>query len=427
MSRDDTIFALASGGGQAAVAVMRLSGPAAAATVMALTRQPLPPSRRASLRRLYNQSDTLIDQALVLWMPAPGSYTGEDCVELHLHGGTAVIDGAAQALAACGLRPAEPGEFTRRAFLNGRMMLTQAEAVADLVAAETEAQRSQALRQLDGVLGRQFHEWASRVRALLAEQEALIDFPDETADAPINNQGIDDLTAALRLQLSDDRRGERLRSGLQIAVSGPPNVGKSSLVNALVGRDAAIVSAIPGTTRDVIEARTIFGGVPVTLLDTAGLRDSDDPVEAEGIRRARARAATADLVLVLTDPTAAPAVVDQPGAICVCNKIDLAPAPAGQLGISVVTGAGMSALRDRLDAEARRLTQISGPPPLTQARHRAACLAALHHLTNARAAAAPELCAEELRLAMRAIGRITGHVGVEDVLDSVFSKFCIGK
>jgi tRNA modification GTPase len=427
MSAKDTIFAVATGAGQAALAVVRISGPQSEAAVCALIRRPVPAARRASLRRLLDAAGETLDQALVIWMPGPGSYTGEDGAELHVHGGAAVIDGVAAALTGLGLRPAEPGEFTRRAFLNGRLALTEAEAVADLVAAETEAQRVQALRQLDGALGRRFEDWAARLRDLLAEQEAMIDFPDETAEVAAEDARIGRLVDELEAQLADERRGERLRSGLEIAVSGPPNVGKSSLVNALVGREAAIVSPLAGTTRDIVEARTVFGGVPVVLLDTAGLRDSDDPIEAEGIRRARSRAGAADLVLMLTDATVGAAVPTGTGAIGVFTKCDLAPAPCGGLAISVVTGAGMTELRERLDREARRLTQAAGPPPLTQARHRAACLAAVAHLRAAGALAAAELRAEELRLAVNALGRVTGKVGVEAVLDSVFSRFCIGK
>jgi tRNA modification GTPase len=433
MSAEDTIFAMASGSGRAAVAVMRLSGPGTEQALRAITGGGLPPPRRASLRRLADPSGAVLDQALVLWMPGPASYTGEDSAELHLHAGPAVLDGVAAALVTQGLRPAEAGEFTRRAFLNGRMALTEAEAVADLIAAETEAQRRQALQQLGGSLGRVFDDWALRLRHLLAEQEALIDFPDESDGADRGAGPVLALIGEIEAQLADERRGERLRAGLCIAISGAPNVGKSSLVNALARRDAAIVSSIPGTTRDVIEVRGIFGGVPVTLLDTAGLRDSIDPVEAEGVRRARARASEADLVLLLSEagsgapPSSEGALQVATSAIHIGTKIDLAPAPAGTLGVSVVTGAGLGALRDRLDQEARRLTQQAGPPPLTQARHRAACLDAVHHLRGAAGAPAAELRAEELRLAMRALGRVTGRVGVEDVLDSVFSQFCIGK
>ena len=239
---------------------------------------------------------------MVVWLPGPGSYTGEDSAELYLHGGRAVLTGVADALVALGARPAEPGEFTRRAFLNGRMDLTEAEAVHDLIAAETEAQRRQALRQLDGALGTLYRGWADRLRLLLAQQEALIDFPDEDLPPEVEAQVLGEL-AALRgevaAHLDDGRRGERLREGLVFAVTGRPNVGKSSLMNALAERDVAIVSAIPGTTRDALEARVVLGGVPVTLVDTAGLRDTTDEIEAEGVRRARARAAEADLVILV--------------------------------------------------------------------------------------------------------------------------------
>ena len=298
---DDTIFAIASGAGRAAIAVMRISGADSAAMLRALGGR-LPPPRRASLRRLRDAAGEALDQALVLWLPGPASYTGEDLVELHLHGGRAVIAGVADALVALGARPAEPGEFTRRAFLNGRMDLIEAEAVGDLVEAETSAQRAQALRQLDGALGGIYRDWAERLRVLLAQQEALIDFPDEDLPPETEALALAELAALageIGDHLDDGRRGERLREGLVFAVTGPPNVGKSSLVNALAERDVAIVSATPGTTRDALEARVVLGGVPVTLVDTAGLRDAQDAIEAEGVRRARARAATADLVIVV--------------------------------------------------------------------------------------------------------------------------------
>src|SRR5580692_4455742 len=296
----DTIFAIASGAGRAAIAVMRLSGPDSATMLRALAGR-LPPPRHASLQRLRDAAGEELDHALVLWLPAPASYTGEDSAELHLHGGRAVIDGVADALVALGARPAEPGEFTRRAFLNGRMDLIEAEAIGDLVDAETSAQRAQALRQLDGALGVIYRDWAERLRVLLAQQEALIDFPDE--DLPVETEALAlgelaALTREIGAHLDDGRRGERLREGLVFAVTGAPNVGKSSLVNALAERDVAIVSELPGTTRDTLEARVVFGGVPVTLVDTAGLRETQDAIEAEGVRRARARAAAADLVIV---------------------------------------------------------------------------------------------------------------------------------
>ena len=369
-----------------------------------------------------------LDRALVVWLPGPNTYSGEDSAELHLHGGRAVIDGVAEALTALGLRPAEPGEFTRRAFLNGRMDLTEAEAVHDLVAAETAAQRRQALRQMDGALGALYRGWADRLRRVVAFQEALIDFPDE--DLPPDVEA--DLLATLRgvriemeAHLNDARRGERLREGLFFAITGAPNVGKSSLINALAGRDVAIVSDRPGTTRDALETRVVLGGVPVTLVDTAGLRETADPIEAEGVRRALARAEDADLVISVV-------VAGEPGVagdgLLVANKADLGlPGPDGAVRVSALTGAGLDTLLDCLADRARTLTESEGPPPLTRSRHRAALQEAVVRLAAAEIADLPELRGEDLRLALRAIGRVTGHVGVEDILDTLFRQFCIGK
>lgn len=431
-ARSETIFAIASGGGLAAIALMRISGEASGPVLAALCGGGLPPSRRASLRSLRAPDGDLLDQAVVLWLPGPGTYTGEDSAELHLHGGRAVMEAAAAALTALGLRPADPGEFTRRAFLNGRMDLVEAEAVHDLITAETEAQRHQALRQLQGELGAIYHGWADRLRVMLAQQEALIDFPDEDLPPEVDAALAADLLALceeIAGHLDDGHRGEKLREGLFFAITGAPNVGKSSLINALAGRDVAIVSAIPGTTRDALEARVVLGGVPVTLVDTAGLRDTTDPVEAEGVRRALTRAADADLVIEMTE-----AGVHRPEApsdgprLLVANKVDLNDqVPEGAIGISVRTGQGMGALRSSLSAAARAVADRAGPPPLTRARHRAALEDALRHLRAAREAALAELRGEDLRLAQRAIGRITGHVGVEDILDTLFAAFCIGK
>jgi tRNA modification GTPase len=440
----DTIFAVASGAGYAAIAVMRISGPASRATLAALCGR-VPPPRRAALRRLRDGDGAELDQAMVVWLPGPGSYTGEDSVELFLHGGRAVIDGVAKALVRLGARPAEAGEFTRRAFLNGKMDLTEAEAVHDLVAAETTAQRRQALRQLDGALGTIYRDWADRLRVLLAQQEALIDFPDEDLPPEVEVAVREEL-AALRgevtAHLDDGRRGERLREGLVFAVTGRPNVGKSSLVNALAERDVAIVSAVPGTTRDALETRVVFGGVPVTLVDTAGLRASTDAIEAEGVRRALARAADADLVVVVTEAGEEDNTPPPPNPLPqgegeshisaprlrVANKLDLGrAAPPGAIGVSALTGDGLETLRARLGEAARSLTESAGPPPLTQARHRAALQEAAARLTDAGIAELQELRAEDLRLALRAVGRITGSVGVEDILDTLFSRFCIGK
>lgn len=406
---------------------MRISGPESRAAVAVLCGR-LPEARRASLRALRDAAGTLLDRSVVVWMPGPRSYTGEDSAELHLHGGRAVMEAVSGSLVAAGLRPAEPGEFTRRAFLNGRMDLLEAEAIGDLVAAETDAQRRQALRQMDGALGDLYRGWAERLILALARAEATIDFPDQ--DLPEEVDGvvlgeIRGLRAEIAAHLDDGHRGERLREGLVFAVSGPPNVGKSTLVNALAERDVAIVSAVPGTTRDALEARVVLGGVPVTLVDTAGLRESTDPIEVEGVRRALARAGEADLVIRVSDPDHG--VADGPG-LAVMNKSDLGRAGVGgALAVSALTGEGMAGLRERLGEEVRRLTEDSGPPPLTRARHRAALEEAVERLGAAERADLAELRAEDVRLAVRALGRITGEVGVEDVLDRIFRQFCIGK
>jgi tRNA modification GTPase len=425
----DTIFALASGSARAAIAVLRVSGPASGPALAALCGGKLPPPRYASLRRLRDASGAPLDHALVVWFPGPGTYSGEDSCELHLHGGRAVIDGVALALTEAGLRPAEPGEFTRRAFLNGRMDLVEAEAVNDLIAAETEAQRRQALRQLEGELGALYQDWADRLRAILAYQEALIDFPDEDLPPETETQLLTTrrtVREEIAAHLNDAGRGEKLREGLFFAITGAPNVGKSTLINALAQRDVAIVAPTPGTTRDVLETRVVFAGVPVTLVDTAGLRATADAIEAEGVRRAMARAREADLAMVLVE-AGAPAPEDV-GGLLIANKADVGrDGPDGAVRISAKTGLGMDALRACLAAIARQMTESSGPPPLTRARHRAALLEAAAHLDAAEHADLPELRAEDLRMAMRALGRITGHVGVEDILDTVFSQFCIGK
>jgi tRNA modification GTPase len=429
----DTIFAVASGGGRGALTVMRISGPASQSILESLCGD-VPAPRRAVLRALRDSRRVLLDRALVLWLPGPGSYTGEDSAELHLHGGPAVTMGVAEALMALGAQPAEAGAFTRRAFLNGRMDLVEAEAVADLVAAETAAQRTQALRQMDGELGALYRGWAARLTHLLAGEEARIDFPDEAPADGAEAGGTEDLArllAEIRAHLDDHGRGERLRDGLVFAVTGPPNVGKSSLVNALARSDVAIVSARPGTTRDVLHTRLELGGAVVTLLDTAGLRETEDEIEAEGVRRAVRSAAAADLVIAVRD-SAGPAPMAVAAAhervLHVINKVDLRPADDPHaLAVSARTGIGMDRLREVLAQQAEALTQAEGPPALTRARHRAALQEAAARLDSARAADLPELRGEDIRLALRAIGRITGTVGVEDILDSVFRQFCIGK
>ena len=437
----DTIFAKASGAGQAAVAVLRLSGPGSGPALAQLAGR-LPAPRHASLRRLRcPRSGEVLDQALVLWFPGPQSYTGEDSAELHLHGGAAVVAGVADALASLGCRPAEPGEFTRRAFLHGKLDLTQAEAVADLIAAETAAQRRQALRQAEGALSSLYGAWTARATRILAHQEAAIEFEMDDLPSDLSAQARGEaaiLRQDIAAHLDDGGRGERLREGLSIAILGAPNAGKSSLLNALVGRDAAIVSPQAGTTRDVVEVRLDLGGIPAVLADTAGLRATLDEIEQEGVRRARRRAEEADLVLAVFAADAPPdaetlaLAAARPDAVIVASKADLAPVPgliAGRapLPTSTRTGEGLAALKAALAEAAERRAGLADAPTLTRARHRAALIEAAARLEEAADAPLPELAAEAYRGAVLALGRLTGRVGVEDVLDVVFGDFCIGK
>jgi tRNA modification GTPase len=437
----DTIFALASGRGAVGVAVYRLSGPGAGPALSALTGKTVP-ARMAVRARVRNGSGEIIDDGLVLWFPGPASFTGEDVVELHLHGGRAVERGLREVLLELGLRPAEPGEFSRRAVVNGKLDLTRAEAMADLIAAETVQQRRQALLQLDGGLGRLVEEWRSRLVGILAHTEALIDFADEDLPDGVGEgarRAAQALTAEMRAILADDRRGERLRDGCHVAILGAPNAGKSSLLNRIAGRDAAIVSSIEGTTRDIIDIHLDLDGWPVVLADTAGLRDADSPLEEEGIRRAVARGSQADVTLVVFDGARLPdldpaslAMIDG-RAVVVVNKGDVigrdeVPAEIGNRPVVVVsaaTGEGMDGL---LSAMARAAeARLGGGSVFTRDRHRAAALAAIGALERFTVAPAVELAAEEGREAVRALGRITGHIDVEEVLDNVFRDFCIGK
>jgi len=439
MERGDTIFALASAAGRAGVALIRVSGPAAGFGLKALSRKQIPPPRRAAVRTLKNAEGSAIDRALVLWFPAPASLTGEDVAEFHVHGGRAIIEAVAAALADIpGVRPAEAGEFTRRAVENGKLDLTQAEATLDLVNAETEAQRRQALRQYDGALGALYEAWRSDLLKALAYAEAAIDFSDEELPGEVLADArriAERVRSAVNAHLNDARRGELVREGLFVAVIGPPNAGKSSLVNALAGREVAIVSETAGTTRDVIEVRLDLGGYAVVLADTAGLRAARSDVEAEGVRRALARAERADLVLLLRDGSEPVSLVDLPEnminkpSLTVWNKADLPwPEPREGLRLSLKTGEGMDAVVDAITAEAKKqLDSPSEAPALTRARHRFALTQAGDALTRAAKADQQELFAEDLRLAVRAIGRITGRVDVEDLLEVVFRDFCIGK
>lgn len=421
----DTIFALATPPGRGAVAVMRLSGPETASALSILGAGRLEP-RRASLRRLRDANGDEIDQALVLWFEGPASFTGEDCAELHLHGGLAVVEAATAALLAAGLRLAEPGEFTRRAFQNGKLDLAQAEAVADLIEAETLAQRDQALRQLEGALSQRYETWRDQLIHVLAMLEAAVDFPDEELPEDVADRarpGVEALIVDLDAALADGRRGERIRDGFRIALTGEPNAGKSSLFNAIVGRDAAIVTPIAGTTRDVIEASLALGGRKVLIADTAGLRDTDDIIEAEGVARARKWAEGADLILLLAP--AGEALPDAGDAWIVRTKGDLHDDPEA---ISVATGEGLDALLARLTEAVVAATSGADFPAATQARHRTRLADARSHLDRARRhLESPELASEDVRLAIRALEAVTGRVDVEAVLDIIFSSFCIGK
>ena len=382
------------------------------------------------------ESGEALDDALALWFPGPRSVTGEDVAELHLHGSRAVLAAVMAALRAQGLRLAEPGEFTRRAFENGKLDLVQAEAVADLAAAETEAQRRQAVRQLGGHLGALYREWGDRLLRLLAHLEAAIDFPDEDLPPEIEAR-VEVESAALAgeiaAHLADGHRGERLRDGIAVAILGPPNAGKSSLLNQLARREAAITSPVAGTTRDVIEVAIDLAGYPVVLADTAGLRDSADLVEQEGLRRALARAEAAELRLFVFDarrPQDAAGAAQWPGpdTLLVANKIDLVAdrGPEGAMPVSALTGEGIPALIAQLAARIAASYAVAAPL-LTRARHREALEEAETALRRALAAPLPELRAEDLRLAWRSLGRITGRVDVEDLLDIIFADFCLGK
>ena len=470
----DTIFALSSGRPPAAIAVVRVSGPRAGDALKALIGR-LPEPRKAALARLRDPaSGEAIDQALALWFPGPNSETGEDTAELQLHGGRAVIAAVLAVLGRIeGLRPAEAGEFTRRAFANGRLDLTAVEGLADLIAAETEAQRRQALRQLQGALGKTAEDWRRRLIEALALVEAGIDFSDQEDAAGDLMPQVRARTAALGAEidaaLADARRGERLREGFVVAIAGPPNAGKSTLLNRIARREAAIVSPYAGTTRDVIEVHLDLDGYPVTLLDTAGIRETDDPVELEGVNRARARAEAADLVLWVTEAgSPEPPSLDAFGAEppagdaadaadaadqsprskapvwLIRNKIDrIGSAPKFISGsavryertnvstiityqLSALNGQGLDSLLGALTAEAARW--VGGEAALvTRARQRQALTETRAALARALASPEEDIVAEELRLAARALGRLTGRVDVEDILDVIFRDFCIGK
>ncbi len=438
--KPDTIVALASGAGRAGVAVIRLSGPDAGATLKALTARDLPKPRMATREAFCDpRTGVSLDDGLALWFPGPHSFTGEDIAELQIHGGAAVIAAIIDAcLSQPGVRVAEPGEYTCRAFENGKLDLAEAEGLADLVDAETEGQRRQALRQRRGALSAVYEGWRSKLIEAAALIEAEIDFPDEDLPGALAQRAAPILQALaddMGRHLDDSHRGERIRDGFRIAIIGPPNAGKSSLLNALAQREAAIVSDIPGTTRDVVEVRLVLAGFPVWIADTAGLREAADAIEAEGVRRALKRAEEADLRIAVVEighdvpPELEAAIRD--GDLLVRSKADRVAAHSSgeMLEVSALTGIGLKLLHTQIEERVAEALGREEAPVLTRARHRRLVEEARAALLRAIPALdlGPELAAEDVRVAADQIGRLTGRIDVEDLLGEIFSSFCIGK
>lgn len=427
----DTIFALASARGKAGVSVFRISGPGAFSAARALTGREVP-ERRPVLRRITGADGGHIDSGLVLGFGAGRSFTGEDVVELQLHGSPAVTGAVLEALGGiAGLRLAEPGEFTRRALENGRLDLTQVEGLADLIEAETEMQRRMALRVAEGALRQKTEGWRAalvRAAALLA---ATIDFADEEVPDDVTGEVlalIDGLAAELRAEIEGSRAAERVREGFEVAIVGRPNTGKSTLLNTLAGREAAITSEVAGTTRDVIEVRMDLDGLPVTLLDTAGLRETEDRIERIGVDRARARAERADLRVFLVGEGEAPAMAPAAEDLVVIAKGDLYRGAA--MSVSGKTGAGLAALTRAITDRLSRRIAVSATA--TRARQRRSISDALACIEAARAEAARgesrvEYASEEMHRAIRALDVLVGRVDVEQILDEIFASFCLGK
>ncbi len=434
----DTIFALSTGSYRAAIALIRISGPKAIESFQLLaSRKAVTPRQGVVVTLTDPSTKRVLDfRALALVYPGPASFTGEDTVEFNVHGGRAVIEGILRALAqipAC--RPAEPGEFTKRAFQNGKLDLTEAEAIADLIDAETEMQKLQAIAQAHGALLQLYSGWADTLSTVLAHQEADIEFPEDDLPSGLTMQQkpqIEGLLHKIREHLDDNRRGERLRNGIHVAIIGAPNAGKSSLMNALARRDVAIVSEEAGTTRDVIEVHLDLGGYPVILADTAGLRETQNKIEAEGIRRAEMTARGADLKIALFDGTLPDKdpetlkLVDE-NTVVVFTKADIAKKQIPGIQVSASTGEGIDGLLKQITAAVAQVFKSKPGPVLTRERHRAALADTAAAIDRCLATAAPELAAEDLRLALRALGTITGRVHVEDLLDKIFRDFCIGK
>lgn len=422
----ETIFALSSGNPPAAIAVIRISGPQAGAALLALAGRK-PPARQARVATLRTSGGDMLDRALVLWLPGPNSATGEDTAELHLHGGRAVVAAVERVLSALpGLRPALPGEFTRRAFLNGRIDLVEAEGLADLLAAETELQRQSALAVADGRFSGKVAEWRDRVLLLSAQLEAQLDFSDDDDVRPLDESFTWNV-AALGREMAEHLarpRAELLRDGFRVVLAGPPNAGKSTLFNALVEAEAAITSPQAGTTRDVLSRPVSLGGVPFVFLDTAGLReDAADPVERIGVERAQGELGRADLILWLGPPAEAP-----PSAWLIAAKADLAAEPAtpARHRVSARTGTGLDALKQDLIAHARASLPRPGEAALN--RRQAELIGEAHDaLTALGTVSDPLIAAEHLRLARVAFDRLLGRATTEDMLDALFARFCIGK
>jgi tRNA modification GTPase len=444
MNASDTIYALSSGSGLAGVAVVRVSGARAGPIVKELCSA-LPVPRMATLGAIRSPGNgELIDRGLVLWFPGPASFTGEDVAEFHVHGGAAVVQALFGALARFdGVRMAEAGEFTRRAFGNGKFDLIEVEGLADLIEARTEAQRRQALHHSEGGASRLVAKWRQDIIRILARLEAAIDFADEAhveeEALRAHEAQLEELVRSFETEIERGRAGERLREGFRIVLAGAPNVGKSSLLNRLGGKDAAIVSPIPGTTRDLLEVHLNLAGIPVILQDTAGLRSvSDDPIEQAGMARAGKALGGADLILWLSSPDVANLAHEPPfdsDVIWIWNKRDLAlpeeAAPDGRpyVAISSVTGEGLSDLKVAITARLQQLTAMGETVLITRRRHREALVSMRHHLLSALGKPTPalEIITEELRLAAADMGRLTGHIDVESLLDLIFREFCIGK
>ena len=426
-----TIFAQASAAGKAGVAVVRISGPQAFSAASQLCGS-LPAPRQAGLRRLRSAAGEVLDEALVLCFSEKASFTGEETVELQTHGSVAVVNALLAELGTVdGLRLAEPGEFTRRALANGRLDLAQVEGLADLIASETEAQRQQALRLFSGGLGDLAAHWRERLIRASALLTVTIDFADEEVPVDVSPEVLEliaEVQTAMQAQVDGFGAAERIRTGYEIAIVGPPNVGKSTLLNALAGRDAAITSEVAGTTRDVIEVRMELAGLPVTLLDTAGLRETDDTVEKIGVARALQRAKAADLRVFLIESDSKPEFDPAPDDIVIASKADLSGKKSG--AVSGKTGAGVAELVEQIGAKLSSKTAKAGLA--TRARHKEAmerCLVSLAEASN-RVALGPEftdIASEELRISLEALNMLIGRVDIENVLDEVFSSFCLGK